>query len=285
MAAHEAAGGTSRPGRSRFVQMQRPEPSDELALIGYRTDPPPAALVPAPATRAWIEATDERFARRCLPLMMANQAGWFLLNSHSFSATWDGGVHEEALQLEFLSGEPPYPAFSHFGYGILTFHVPYLFRTPPGWNLLARGPSNWPRDGVFPLEGLIETDWAMASFTMNWKLTVVDRPVIFEAGEPFCMVVPQRRGDLERFRPRVLDFDVDPEVERGYEAWGESRERFLAELEVPGSAAEKQKWQKHYFQGTAPDGTTAPAHQTKLELQEADDPEGWCAPVDRAIGV
>ena len=285
MVANKAAEGTGRPGRARFAEMLRPAVDDELALIAYRTGPPPAALVPAPSMRAWIEATDDRFARRCLPLMMACQAGWFLLNSHSFRATWDGGDGLEALRLEYLSGEPPYPALSHFGYGILTFHVPYLFRTPPGWNLLARGPANWPKDGAFALEGLIETDWATATFTMNWKLTAVGRPVTFEAGEPFCMVVPQRRGELERFRPRVLDLEADPEVARGYAAWGESRERFLAELEVPGSEAVKQGWQKDYFRGTAPDGTAAPAHQTKLPLREADDPEGWCPPVDRAIGT
>jgi hypothetical protein len=257
----------------------------ELRLVAYRVGPGPATpLVPAPYTRGWIEATGERFARRCLPLLMANQAGWFLLNSHAFRATWDGGDGPGALRLEYPSGGEPYPALSHFGSGILTFHVPFLFRTPPGWNLLARGPANWPKDGAFALEGLVETDWATATFTMNWKLTAVGRPVAFGAGEPFCMLVPQQRGDLERFRPEVLDVAADPEVRRGFEAWSRSRERFLAELPAPGSAAARQGWQKDYFRGTAPDGTAAPAHQTKLRLREADDPAGWCPPPDRAIG-
>ena len=276
--------GVTRPGRDRFAAMLQPA-EEELALLAYRTGPPPAAIVPAPATRAWIEATDQRFARRCLPLMMANQAGWFLLGSHSVRVTWDGGPGMEALRLEFLSGEPPYPALSHFGAGILTFTVPYLFRTPPGWNLLARGPANWPKDGAFALEGLVETDWAMATFTMNWKLTAVDRPVTFEAGEPFCMLVPQRRGDLERFAPRVDDFAADPEVSQGFAAWSQSRTQFLAEQQVPDSAAAKEKWQKHYFRGIAPDGTAAPAHQTKLDLREVDDAQGWSPPVDRVIGT
>ena len=45
------------------------------------------------------------------------------------------------------------PMSSHFGYGILTWTLPYLFRTPPDWNLLARGPSNLPKDGIQALEG------------------------------------------------------------------------------------------------------------------------------------
>ena len=119
---------------------------------------------------------------------------------------------------------------SHFGSGSLTFHIPYLFRTPPGWNLLARGPSNWPRDGVIALEGLVETDWAVATFTMNWKLTAIDRPVTFEAGEPFCMLVPQRRGDLERFAPRVDDFAADPEISHGFAAWRRAERSSWADL-------------------------------------------------------
>jgi hypothetical protein len=127
----------------------------------------------------------------------------------------------------------------------------------------------------------------MATFTMNWKLTAVDRPVTFEAGEPFCMLVPQRRGDLERFAPRVLDFaeGPDPDVGRGFAAWSQSRARFGAELQEPGSAAAKQGWEKHYFRGMAPDGTTAPVHQTKLQLREAEDAQGWSPPVDRVIGT
>jgi len=279
MVTKEVGGPPERPGRARFARMLRPGEEDGLPLIAYRVSPEPnTTLVPAPASRGWIEATNERFARRCLPLMMANQAGWFLLNTHAFRATWDGDDGPAGLHLEYLSGAPPYPALSHFGYGILTFHIPFLFRTPPGYNLLARGPANWPKDGIQALEGVVETDWAMATFTMNWKLTAVDRPVRFEPGEPFCMLVPQPRGELERFQPQVLDVADDPETAEGYRQWTESRSRFLSELNEPDSAAVRQKWQKHYFRGTTADGTVAPVHQTKLQLQGADDPAGWSPP-------
>ena len=284
MVANEIESG-DRPSRARFAEMLQRAEVEEFKLIAYRvTSAPPAALVPAPSTRAWIEATGDRFARRCLPLMVANQAGWFLINSHTFRATWNGGNGKDAIRLKYSSGRPPYPALSHFGSGVLTFHIPYLFRTPPGYNLLARGPANWPKDGIFPLEGLIETDWATATFTMNWKMTAINRPVTFEAGEPFCMLVPQRRGDLERFRPEVVEIVDDPEAHRGYLEWTASRSQFLADLNEPGSEATKEKWQKHYFRGLAPDGTAATGHQTKLQLREAEDPAGWCPPVDRTIG-
>ncbi|HMZ02762.1 MAG TPA: DUF6065 family protein, partial [Burkholderiaceae bacterium] len=57
---------------------------------------------------------------------------------------------------------------SHFGSGILTFSLPYLFRTSPGYGMLVRGPTNCAKDGAAPLDGIVETDWAPYSFTMNW---------------------------------------------------------------------------------------------------------------------
>ena len=239
-------------------------------LVAYRVAPAPGLeLVPAPRARPWMDATAQRFANRCLPLLIANQGGWFVLNRDPLRVTWDGGDEIGALHLD-----PPgasHAATSHFGHGILTWHIPYVFQTPPGYNLLARGPSNWPKDGAAALEGVIESDWSVATFTMNWKITAVDRPVLFDADEPICMVVPQHRGDLERFMPVVRDIDADPDVAEAYRRWNASRARFNADLQVPGSDAVKQAWQKHYFRGATPDGTKAAEHQTRLQLRPFDD--------------
>ena len=250
-----------------------------LELVAYRLPPwPPMPVVPAARGRAWMDETRERFANRCLPMLLANQMGWLLLCNHTFTATWDGGIQPGSVRVEYHAGQTPYPAVSNFGYGIVTILIPYLFRTPPGWNLLARGPANAPKTGVAALEGLVETDWSMAPFSMNWQLTDPGRPVRWEAGEPLCMVVPQRRGDLEAFQPEIRDIASAPGMNDAYATWRTSRLEFRAELHVPGSAAQQRGWQRHYFQGTAPDGTRAPArvHQTKLHLPEFDDPGGWC---------
>ncbi|HEX7975935.1 MAG TPA: DUF6065 family protein, partial [Anaerolineales bacterium] len=118
-------------------------------------------MASAPGNRAWMQATDQHFANRFLPMLVANQSGWFILCSHGFRVIWDGGVETSSLRILYLNGEPLYPATSMFGYGILTFVISFLFRTPPGYNLLARGPANLPKDGIAPLEGVIETDWAV----------------------------------------------------------------------------------------------------------------------------
>ena len=259
-------GEASSTPQSAVVGTRGPE------LIAYRVGPLSGMrLVPASSKRDWMLATHGRFANRCLPLLVANQAGWFILNGHPVRVTWTGGDDENSVQIEYLGGSPPYPAVSHFGHGLLTWSFPYLFRTSPGYNLLVRGPANWPKDGAYPLEGIVETDWAEATFTMNWKLTRPNQPVTFDADEPICMLVPQRRGELEAFRPHIRDIGDEPETHRRYEQWSGSRGRFLADIEVPGSEAVKQGWQRDYFQGRSPDGRCSPEHQTKLKLRSFDE--------------
>jgi len=222
--------------------------------------------------RRWMDATDARFANRCLPLLIANQSGWLLLSDHTFRATWNGGSGLDALSVSYLAGPEPYPAASHFGHGILTFSLPFLFRTSPGYNLLVRGPANLPKDGIAALEGVVETDWCPATFTVNWQMTRKDQPVLFEQGEPIAMLVPQRRGELESFRPKLRGLDSDATVRSHYQSWSRARSRFLADLHQPGSRAVQQQWQKDYFQGVTPEGERVAQHQTKLTLREFERP-------------
>jgi uncharacterized protein DUF6065 len=240
----------------------------ELPLMAYCTNwALNMPLVAAPRERGWMEATPQRFANRCLPLLIANQAGWLILSGHKVAATWDGGAGLESIRVEHLSGGPPYSAASHFGSGILTFSLPYLFRTPPGFNLLVRGPTNSPKDGISPLDGVVETDWLEATFTMNWKLTRPHHTVVFEVGEPVAMIVPQPRGELECFRPEIRDLADDPELADAFQRWCQSRIQFNAELKQPGSDAQRQRWQKHYFQGASVSSAKPFEHQSKLMLQ------------------
>ncbi len=92
------------------------------------------------------------------------------------SGTAVRGIASTKLLFDRRQEHGQYPATSMFGHGILTFHIPFLVRTHPGYNLLVRGPANMPRDGVSPLEGIVETDWAVATFTMSWQLTLSGHP-------------------------------------------------------------------------------------------------------------
>jgi hypothetical protein len=127
-----------------------------------------------------------------------------------------------------------------------------------------------PKDGASALEGLVETDWATSTFTMNWKLT---RPgeVVFEQDEPFCMIVPHRRHDLERFDPAVSPLSEDPGLEAGWDAFDRGRreilmQKFFAE-HTEAYAESREAWEGDYFRGRTADGRPAPEHKTKRRLR------------------
>jgi hypothetical protein len=241
-------------------------------------------LRPASSEREWISGTDGGFAKRCLPLLIANQAGWTIHSDRPVRAVWRGGTAIEDVVLE-VRGDPPYAAASHFGHGILTFAIPFLFRTPPGTSLLFRGPANSPKDAIVALEGLVETDWSVATATMNWKFTRPNTWVEFAEDEAICMVVPQRVEILENMRPRILDLKENTAAYEGYRAWRKSRRKFLKDLRRFEPEALKRGWERHYFWGTAPaDGDRSPTpseHRTRLKLLEFMD-EG--APVRNSAG-
>lgn len=252
--------------------MTFPQFDDELTsaglipLIAHPVGTPTLDLCPAPTRRSWMDATPDRFANRCLPLLIANQSGWFLTARHTVRATWDGGACQDATVVEFLDKDEPLPAVSHFGSGIVTWTIPYLFRTPPGWNLLVRGPANEPLDGAYALEGVVETDWSPATFTMNWKLTRPRFPVVFAKGQAIGMIVPQRRGELEAFHPMVIGLEKADELQDEYRKWMSGRAVFLQELRAGEPAAIRQKWQRDYFRGIY-HSSIEPEHQIKRTLR------------------
>ena len=221
--------------------------------------------VAAPAIRAWMDATPDQFANRCLPLLIANQSGWLLLNPSTVRLRWDGSRSRGGLTVE--SDDAACPVTSHFGQGIATWVLPYLFRTPPQWDLLVRGPSNCPKDGVYALDGIVEADWAVSTFTMNWQLTRPGLEVVFEEGEPYAMLVPQRRGDVERFHPLLRHARDSNGLADKHTAWANSRLAFNRDLAEGVLEDGGPGWQRDYFQGRTESARQA-GHRTRVRIRE-----------------
>lgn len=234
-------------------------------LTAYLVNDQPPAIKPGERKRDWMEQTRDRFAYRCLPLTIANQSGWDLLCPVSFWAIWNGG---DSLHDLYIKSEDPAPgALSHFGHGILTFQVSVLFRTSPGHNLWVKGPPNLPKDGISPLEGIVETDWSSATFTMNWKLTRPQHKISFVEGEPFCRILPYPRHYLNRFDTETVSINADPELKERYEQWSRSRMQFNENLHAGGSEALKLGWQKDYHHGRDSLGDRYDDHETKVRVK------------------
>jgi hypothetical protein len=237
-----------------------------VRLICYPTSGAPPKIVPAPLERTWMERTDQAFAYRCLPLNIANAHGWLILNNAPFTAQWDGRAAIEGVTVQPAGETKPW-AFSHFGSGVLTFDVRSLFRTEPGYDLMVTGPLNQPKDGIQPLSGVVETDWAPFTFTMNWKFTRKHTPIAFERDEPFCMFFPIQRGLVESVEPEIRSMADDKMTHEAYTAWAESRRKFNLGLKVTGSEEQAMKWQKEYFRGKSTLGAAPRDHRTKVKLK------------------
>jgi len=239
---------------------------DELTC--YQINKSPFRIQPARALRSWMDESDERYAYRCLPLSIANSMGWELVLPQALSATWNGGSDQEdiTIKVEGEETESELYASSHFGEGVLTFSVGYLFRTNAGIGLWARGIPNQPKDGIAPLEGIIETDWLDFTFTMNWKFT---RPgtVQFAKDEPICFITPVDYHALDNLVPHIVPIASDEEIKLGFQRWRDARLDFNSRLLAEDEQALKEKWQKWYMRGeNGPGGESHPRHVSKLRL-------------------
>ena len=242
---------------------------DDLDLTCYLAPGWEQLIRPAPAERDWMDATPDGFAYRCLPLSIANTHGWELLAPCDFFAFWTGGAGLDAVRIGGPAGTPRHLApISTFGHGVLTFHVSGLFRTPPEWNLWVGGSPNHLKDAIQPLTAIVETDWATATFTMNWRFTRANTRVDFTKGEPIGFIFPLPRGYLNAVRPRFAPMSEDPATESGFKVWSQSRVDFNSELPKGGPKSGAAAWQRHYFQGVTAEGVPGPrTHQTRLRLR------------------
>jgi hypothetical protein len=238
-------------------------------LICFRLSENAPRLVAARSDRAWMDATRQRYAYRCLPLTIANSMGWELLCPFAVTAAWNGGVELDDIKITSQDSDAVEGfAQSHFGHGVLTFQTQFLFRTEPGMALWVRGTPNQPKDGIAPLDGIVETDWLSFTFTMNWMFT---RPgfVKFERDEPFCFITPVAYHALDDVTPEILPIEADPKLKADFEAYGELRGEFNRKLAEGDAETVKVGWQKWYMRGNEPTGRSGnPLHISKLRLNE-----------------
>jgi len=223
-------------------------------------------IEPAGGKREWMDQSNEKFAYRCLPLVMANQAGWLVSCPLNFSAIWDGGMSPSALKLRFPEGEGSTVGHikSHFGGGILTFSLPWLFRTSPGYGLWVRGPANVIKDNALPLDGIVETDWAPYTFTMNWRVMRRNTEVFFKRGEPVCMLVPFPLSLLEEVVCSFENIDDDPVLKQDFFQFTSRRSGNIELIK----ATNQTQWSMDYMKGHLPDGAEVNTHRKAFRLKE-----------------
>jgi hypothetical protein len=234
----------------------------------------PPRLIPGRGDRDWMDDFQGRFPYRCLPLVMANTTGWEILCPFDITVVWNGGPRKEDLVItkDGASDEViEHFVASHFSHGVLTFHTGYLFRTEPGFAVIACGAPNHIKDGIAPLTGLVQTDWLPFPFTMNWKMT---RPGIveFKKNEPFCFIQIVAHQSQDNIEPVLRSIYDEPDLLEQFSTWSKVRSEFNAALTSHEPEAVKESWQKFYFKGQRPNEKgnpvpMAPDHVNRRRLK------------------
>jgi hypothetical protein len=241
--------------------------ADTLSIYRVPSDSGYPQIVPASPDREWMDVATAGWANRCLPLRIANQAGWYILNDVDFDVEWDGKPGMDSLNFSFPRGKGAMVPFNMVGYGIVSWVPPYLFRTPSGINLWVRGPANEPKDGITPLEGIVEADWLPYTFTINWKITRPGVKIRFKKGEPVCFISPVRRYEADRLEPVLQNLASDPPLEETYREWHQRRLRAKAIAGTDGAQGKLAVAQQgQYIRGES-NQERFREHQTKLRIK------------------
>jgi hypothetical protein len=143
---------------------------------------------------------------RCLPLSIGNMQGFIFSVPFSFTVFWNGGARQEDTKIEILNDVPKkvremnhVNIDSEFGHGIFTAHIPVVLKTPPGVNLMTIAPPNIPVPGISPMTGVIEADNLRFTFTLNFKIDLVDTLITIPKNYPIMGIIPIPRYFCDSF--------------------------------------------------------------------------------------
>lgn len=226
----------------------------------HRNSPSLMNIKPSSVKRNWMDDTEGN-AYRCLPLNIANQYGWVCHNIKTFTATWDGGTHKNSLTITQENGEPTQIAESHFGHGIITILTDFLIKTPENVSIYIRGVSNHNYENVYPLDGIVESDWLPFTFTMNYKF-INPGSITFKKGDPLFMFFPIDRTYIENFDIVQKPIFSNKELMDKLNKYGKARNNAIKDKI-------NNKSQKFYITGNIVDEKVDISnHKVKLKLKD-----------------
>lgn len=150
---------------------------------------------------------------RCLPLTIANQLGYVIFAPYNFSVEWTGGDSQDDLIIhvdESSVDDNDYSKAlvsvnSSFGSGILTFYPRFMIKTPENISTLVKQPPNLRKQGVTWMEGAVETDNLLSTFSFNLKITDARRKIYFSKGEPIACLMPYERFFMDSFKLEISE--------------------------------------------------------------------------------
>lgn len=216
-------------------------------------------IQPLPMKRGWMNNVIGTNAYQCVPMNIANQSGWVVLNPVEFCAIWDGGPTNKSLQVHYHEESKINYAMSHLHNGTLTIMPDFIIKTPEGISTLIRGVPNHPIQHITPLEAVVETDWLPFTFTYNFKFNFPGE-VIFKKGDPLFVFTPVKRTEIEQYTVTTKPIDKESEFGKEYFKYENSRREMLDN---------SGPFQKFYAKGRSSTRQyEIKNHQTQLKLND-----------------
>jgi glycosyltransferase involved in cell wall biosynthesis len=206
-----------------------------MNIKAYRLHDRAVALQPAPRERACTQGNAA--AHASLPDPSVNGHGWQLLCPCEVEAIWNGGPDATDVEIRLETAAAGDPGFvrSELGGGLLSFHPGYQFKTEGAHDLWVRGPINLPKDGLSPLESLVDTSRLPCTISVHWRFTRPNQSVRFAAGEPFGTILPYPKGYIEPCKLEVAG------LEEALEAYEREIQRSLRAPAVQGALRRLQE--------------------------------------------
>jgi hypothetical protein len=171
--------------------------------------------------RDWMDETYRKHAYKCMPMSSANVSGWELVLQQDVVVKWDGtNTPPKVLEGEFLNGRPVViPSII----GIISFATGWAINTEEGYDTWVTGSPNYFVDGAVPLSATIPSYWWPDEFNMNWKITKVNEPVVFKAGEPFMFFSIYPNNLLQSTTFEVQNLWDKPDLITARQSYGDAK--------------------------------------------------------------
>jgi hypothetical protein len=232
--------------------------------INYIDDTQLFKVVPMELKRDWMKETPDSYAYRCTPMNVANQYGWYVLCPEDFSAKWLGDNALDGVSIRYKDNQKLNFANSEFGSGVLTINLDFVLRTEPNVSTYIRGVPNFLKDGIQPLDAIVETDWLPFTFTYNFKFTRHAR-VEFKKDEPLFSFFPIYRNFAEDSDISTNRIESDPVFFKKYTEYANSRDHYLKNNDGT--------FQKYYRDAKDPNGQSySPTnHKPKISFKKPND--------------
>lgn len=156
--------------------------------------------IKAISRRDWFE-TDGRttnLAKFCLPLTMANSAGYYLVSPVHFKVTWDG-YDQSPAHIEIIEILDHAVIDDHSTFGGFTVQSSITIETlNDGDFVWIKQLPNQYRPWFYAMEALLESWWGQGGATVG-LVCMLNRPGTFEMkiGDPIAQMICIRKEELE----------------------------------------------------------------------------------------